>query len=204
MRELVRQSPNILYTFHDQLIDRGDVEQQQRTLDQFLSEVERPAYRMAEIATRNPDDALDIVQDAMIKLVEKYAHKPEEQWRPLFYTILNSRITDYHRKSTLTGRIFSWMGADDNVEDMDIVPTSAGPLELLTEELTLERFLIGMELLSTRQQQVFMLRTWQGFSVAETADILKCSKGSVKTHLFRANESLMKSINQDSSSGEES
>ncbi len=204
MRELVRQSPNILYTFHDQLIDRGDVEQQQRTLDQFLSEVERPAYRMAEIATRNPDDALDIVQDAMIKLVEKYAHKPEEQWRPLFYTILNSRITDYHRKSTLTGRIFSWMGADDNVEDMDIVPTSAGPLELLTEELTLERFLIGMESLSTRQQQVFMLRTWQGFSVAETADILKCSKGSVKTHLFRANESLMKSINQDSSSGEES
>jgi len=204
MRELVRQLPNILYTFHDQLIDRGDVEQQQRTLDQFLSEVERPAYRMAEIATRNPDDALDIVQDAMIKLVEKYAHKPEEQWRPLFYTILNSRITDYHRKSTLTGRIFSWMGADDNVEDMDIVPTSAGPLELLTEELTLERFLIGMELLSTRQQQVFMLRTWQGFSVAETADILKCSKGSVKTHLFRANESLMKSINQDSSSGEES
>jgi len=204
MRELVRQSPNILYTFHDQLIDRGDVEQQQRTLDQFLSEVERPAYRMAEIATRNPDDALDIVQDAMIKLVEKYAHKPEEQWRPLFYTILNSRITDYHRKSTLTGRIFSWMGADDNVEDMDIIPTSAGPLELLTEELTLERFLIGMESLSTRQQQVFMLRTWQGFSVAETADILKCSKGSVKTHLFRANESLMKSINQDSSSGEES
>lgn len=204
MRELVRQPSNVLYTFHDQLIDRGDVEQQQRTLDQFLSEVERPAYRMAEIATRNPDDALDIVQDAMIKLVEKYAHKPEDQWRPLFYTILNSRITDYHRKSTLTGRIFSWMGADDNVEDMDIVPTSAGPLELLTEELTLERFLMGMESLSTRQQQVFMLRTWQGFSVAETADILKCSKGSVKTHLFRANESLMKSINQDSSSGEES
>lgn len=204
MRELVRQPSNVLYTFHDQLIDRGDVEQQQRTLDQFLSEVERPAYRMAEIATRNPDDALDIVQDAMIKLVEKYAHKPQDQWRPLFYTILNSRITDYHRKSTLTGRIFSWMGADDNVEDMDIVPTSAGPLELLTEELTLERFLMGMESLSTRQQQVFMLRTWQGFSVAETADILKCSKGSVKTHLFRANESLMKSINQDSSSGEES
>ena len=68
---------------------------------------------------------------------------------------------------------------------------------MLSEELTLDRFLAAVDELSTRQQQVFMLRTWQGFSVAETAEMLKCSEGSIKTHLFRATEALMKNIHQD-------
>jgi RNA polymerase sigma-70 factor, ECF subfamily len=174
------------------------VDSTQQALDQFLGKIEKSAYRMAQIATRNPDDALDIVQDAMIKLVEKYAHKPQQEWRPLFYSILHSRITDYHRKKTLTSRIFSWVSSDDEGEaDHALARYSDGPLELLIEQLTLARLLEGLDGLSTRQQQVFMLRTWQGFSVVETARILKCSEGSVKTHLFRATESLMKVIEQD-------
>lgn len=202
MTELVRDEHCVLYTFLDPSLGRGCVAHEQQALDEFLSEVERPAFRMAEIATRNHADALDIVQDAMIKLVEKYSHKPRDEWRPLFYTILNSRITDYHRKSTLTGRIFRWMGADDDMEDFVASESAAGPVEMLMEELTLERFIGGLEGLSTRQQQVFMLRTWQGFSVAETTKMLQCSEGSVKTHLSRATESLMKTINQDVASGE--
>ena len=169
-------------------------------LDQFLAEVERPAYRMAEFATRNPDDALDIVQDAMIKLVEKYAHKPRNEWRPLFFTILQSRITDYHRRNTISARIFRWVGVDDEIPEVS-QGVAEGPLEVLTEQLTLDRLVAALEDLPTRQQQVFLLRTWQGFSVAETAKIMKCSEGTVKTHLSRATEALLKSVddNEDDS-----
>lgn len=168
-------------------------------LDQFLAEVERPAYRMAEVSTRNPDDALDIVQDAMIKLVEKYSAKPAAEWKPLFYAILHSRITDYHRRRTLTGRLFSWLGSDEEDSTIEQSASDHGPLEQLTGELTLEKLTAALKNLPTRQQQVFMLRTWQGFSVAETAGILKCSEGTVKTHLSRATEALMKSVGGDAS-----
>ncbi len=199
-RVMFRNQSGCRYTFNVQLTDRGCVQEQQQALDQFLSEVERSAYRMAEIATRNPDDALDIVQDAMIKLVEKYADKPQEEWRPLFFTILHSRITDYHRRNTLTGRIFAWASRDDEGgDDLDqYAIESDSPLERVTEQLTLDRLNTALEDLPTRQQQVFLLRTWQGFSVAETAQILKCSEGSVKTHLSRATDTLMKSVEKDS------
>lgn len=192
----------ILYTLKDQPLDRACVEDQQTLLDRFLSEVERPAFRMADISTGNPDDALDIVQDAMLKWVQKYSHKPEKEWRPLFYTILNSRITDYHRKATLTGRLFSWLGNDESVAQIDAAPASAGPFEMLSEQITLGRFLTALDQLSARQQQVFMLRTWQGFSVAETAKMLTCSEGSIKTHLSRATEKLMNHIHQDQGYGD--
>ena len=192
----------ILYTLKDQPLDRACVEDQQTLLDRFLSEVERPAFRMADISTGNPDDALDIVQDAMLKWVQKYSHKPEKEWRPLFYTILNSRITGYHRKATLTGRLFSWLGNDESVAQIDAAPASAGPFEMLSEQITLGRFLTALDQLSARQQQVFMLRTWQGFSVAETAKMLTCSEGSIKTHLSRATEKLMNHIHQDQGYGE--
>jgi len=196
MNELMTGQTMVLYTLQDQTLDRARVEDQQQSLDRFLAAVERPAFRMADIATRNPDDALDIVQDVMIKWVQKYSDKPQDEWRPLFYAILNSRITDYHRRATLTGRLFSWLG-NDEVEQVETAPTSAGPFEMLSEEITLDRFLEGLDELSTRQQQVFMLRTWQGFSVAETAKMLKCSEGTIKTHLSRATEALMKNIHQE-------
>ena len=197
MVELMQLVSNVLYTDGYHTATRDCVDIQQQTLDAFLAEIEKVAYRMAEISTRNPDDALDIVQDAMIKFVEKYQHKPVAEWRPLFFAVLNSRITDYHRKSTLTGRIFRWLGADDELEVLDSRGGSAGPAEVLAEVLVLEQLQKGLDKLSVRQQQVFMLRTWQGFSVAETANILGCSQGSVKTHLSRATEVLMSMVGED-------
>ena len=186
----------VQYTFAHLNERQSSVQAGRDALDQFLAEVERPAYRMAQVSTRHPDDALDIVQDAMIKLVEKYADKPREEWRPLFYAILHSRITDYHRKKSLTGRLFSWLGSDDDESPVEEGSTTEGPLEQLTGDFTLEQLNDALHGLPTRQQQVFMLRTWQGFSVAETAGILKCSEGTVKTHLSRATETLMKSVSQ--------
>ena len=196
--DVARDQP--LYTLPARMEKQVYVQERNQKLDRFLASVERQAFRMAAIATRHNDDALDIVQDTMIKLVEKYASKPEDEWRPLFFTILQSRITDYHRKRTLTGKLFSWIKQGDNDETLEPLDTSEsldGPLEMLMEALTIERLERALASLPVRQQQVFLLRTWQGFSVAETAKILGCGEGSVKTHLSRATEALMKSIEQD-------
>ena len=82
MDEFVTARTMVLYTLHDQTLDRALVVDQQQSLDRFLAEVEGPAFRMANISTRNPDAALDIVQDAMIKWVQNYSHKPQDEWRP--------------------------------------------------------------------------------------------------------------------------
>ncbi|MBL4682437.1 MAG: RNA polymerase sigma factor [Pseudomonadales bacterium] len=172
----------------------ASVQEKQSELDRFLASVERSAFRMAEIATRNPDDALDIVQDTMIKLVVKYADKPVNEWRPLFYSILRSRITDFHRKKTVINRIFFW-GNKDGEEDAEAVDTSlSDPVELILEQMTLENLLKALQALPARQQEAFLLRTWQGFSVTETSKIMKCAEGSVKTHLYRATNALKKAI----------
>ena len=184
--------------YTDQQWSEGNerVEELQNRLNQFLTGVERSAFRMAEIAVGNPDDAMDIVQDAMIKLVEKYADKPAGEWKPLFYRILHSRITDFYRKKALLKRIFFWVA--DPTEDNELAAgprTESGPMELLTEQLTLEHLIEGLRNLPLRQQQAFLLRNWQGMSVAETSRIMKCSEGSVKTHLFRATHALKKLLN---------
>jgi RNA polymerase sigma-70 factor (ECF subfamily) len=168
-------------------------------LDQFLASVEKSAFRMAEIALRNPDDALDVVQEAMIKLVEKYANKPENEWRPLFYRILQSRITDHHRRRALQKRFFSWVVPENetNGAAAETAVETYGPPDILAEQSTWESLVDGLRALPRRQQQVFLLRTWQGLSVEETSKIMRCSTGSVKTHLSRATHALMNLVNID-------
>src|SRR5580692_3664227 len=82
---------------------------QTRELEKFLADIERRAFRMAQIALRNEDDALDVVQDAMLKLVRNYAAKPAAEWRPLFYRILENGIRDLQRRRSVRGRLMAWM-----------------------------------------------------------------------------------------------
>ena len=85
------------------------------SIDQFLKYIERRAFHMARLSTRSLDDAHDIVQESMYKLVEKYADKDHRAWKPLFYRILNSKITDYYRRNTVKDRLFPWKKSD--IED---------------------------------------------------------------------------------------
>lgn len=173
-------------------------------LDRFLSGVERKAYRIASLATGNPDDALDIVQDAMIGLVRKYASRPQQEWKPLFYRILNSRIMDHHRRKKFRN---SWMGlferfrsreeenhVDPSNEAAD--PVSGDPAEKLAGQNTLQHLEEVLQQLPARQQQAFMLRAWEGLSVDETAIAMGVTAGSVKTHYSRATHTL-KSLLED-------
>ena len=165
-------------------------------IEAFLASVERKAFRSAEIATGNRDDALDIVQDAMMKLVRNYRHKPSEQWGALFTTVLHSTINDWYRKTLSRGR---WWGSLKRLQSMDeqseqqgdrinevAAPEHVIPQDIFQRQQSLDVLLEALEDLPMRQKQTFLLSCWEGYDVAQTADIMQCSVGSVKTHYSRA------------------
>jgi RNA polymerase sigma-70 factor (ECF subfamily) len=168
------------------------------TLDQFLAGVERKAYRMAMMAVKNDADALDIVQDSMIKLAQSYGQhegtEASEQWRPLFYTILSNCIMDFHRSQSRWRRWFSRpadRAVDTEEDDAEIADQYSlqhefSPEQYLHSEQLGAKALAAIEELPPKQQQCFLLRSWEGFSVKETAEMMKITQGSVKTHHFRA------------------
>lgn len=148
---------------------------------------------MARIATGNTDDALDIVQDAMFKLVEKYAGRPETEWGPLFHRILHSRIQDWHRRTSVRERFRSWLGrADDDADPLQQVvdERDRNPEHLLQTQRGIAELEQVIHELPIRQQQAFLLRTLEGLDVSATARAMACSEGSVKTHYFRAVHAL--------------
>lgn len=157
---------------------------------------------MAQMAVKDVDEALDIVQDAMLTLVRKYAHKPQEQWRPLFYRILKNRITDFHRRATVRRRIFfarpPGEGEDGNDDPVDRAPAreSANPDRRLQLDGAADELQKAVGELPARQQQAFLLRALEGLSVADTASAMQCSQGSVKTHYSRALTSLRAALGE--------
>jgi RNA polymerase sigma-70 factor, ECF subfamily len=168
-----------------------------RTLETFLAEVERKAFRIAQIALRHESDALDVVQDAMMQLAHRYASRPAEEWRPLFSRILENRIRDVQRRRIVRQRVMSvlpWRGEDAEEEMPDPIdqapaagPTPAAQIE---SDQMIEALEQALTQLPGRQRQAFLLRNIEGLDVAETAAAMKCSQGSVKTHYFRALQAL--------------
>ncbi len=167
------------------------------TMEQFFMSVERRAFRMAQIATGDSEEALDIVQDAMLNMVKQYAAKPENLWKPLFYRILQNRIRDWYRRMKVRRRWRVWLGrsADDDLANQDplanIADTGAKTPDECAELGDIQKMLDqAIRSLPVRQQQAFMLRAWEEMSVAETARSMGCSQGSVKTHYSRAVRAL--------------
>jgi RNA polymerase sigma-70 factor (ECF subfamily) len=165
-------------------------------MDDFLASVERQAFRMAEFGTRDADEALDIVQDAMISLVKNYSTKPDTEWKPLFFRIVQNGIRDWHRKKSVRDRWNGmrnlWQGQE---KDEDPIQTLADPKgKTPGEQVALKDSTTALDsaikALPWRQQQTFLLRAWEEMSVAETAHAMKCSEGSVKTHYSRALHTL--------------
>ena len=169
---------------------------QSRALDQFLASVEKRAFKIAQMGLRNDDDALDAVQDSMMKLVQSYGSRAVEEWRPLFYRILSNRIRDMQRRRTVRGRIMSWLPVRDSDDDDEFDPIAAapspdpGPARRLELDEAIGVLETAVAELPPRQQQAFLLRNLEGLDVAETASAMGCSEGSVKTHYFRALEFL--------------
>jgi RNA polymerase sigma-70 factor, ECF subfamily len=181
----------------------GGVLEQTRELDRFLAEIERRAFRMAQVALRDPDDALDVVQDAMLKLARNYAGKPSAEWRPLFYRILENGIRDLQRRRSVRKRFMTWMpGAkedpDNEAQDpLDNVADAAPSVpEKLMQDEAMQRLETLLRELPARQREAFMLRNFEGLDVADTAAAMGCSEGSVKTHYSRAVHALREQLGE--------
>lgn len=173
-----------------------------QAIDHFLAGVERRALRIAQIATGNDDEALDLVQEAMVRLVQHYADRDDSEWGPLFHCILQSRIRDWYRRAKVRNRWREWFGhnpeSDENSDDPleTVADPSAGPDEELRRKRAGSALIAALRTLPLRQQQAFLLRIWEELDVAQTAAAMKCSEGSVKTHLFRALRSLRKQLGE--------
>lgn len=171
------------------------------TIDAFLQSVEKKAYRMAMLALSNHADAIDVLQDSMIKLVTHYEDRPPNEWKPLFYRILQNRIRDFQRQYKMKNLLFFWK-SEDKDEGVDDWPADDNELQGkpdvdLTKDRLQKRVLQALQSLPEKQQQCFMLRSWEGMSVIETAEVMGCSEGSVKTHYFRAVSKLRKFLGED-------
>jgi RNA polymerase sigma-70 factor (ECF subfamily) len=192
--QVVMDAAGALGTLPD-AVPRGVARPVAVTMEAFLASVERRAWRMAEIALRDPDEALDAVQDAMLRLVKHYSGKPAEEWPPLFWGILRRRITDLQRRRTVRNRVLVWPGravTDDGEEPPaweapDLAPDPARALAARQAHAAMSK---TIRALPRRQQQAFMLRVLEGLDVADTAKAMGCTAGSVKTHLSRAMDAL--------------
>ncbi len=159
-------------------------------LDEFLRQVEASAFRIALVSLRDRDEALDVVQDAMLRLATSYAHRPSGEWRPLFYRILQNRIRDWGRRRKVSRRILSFFGGQDGEEDDPIVampgPRGDDPAQAVADQDAMAALERALRELSVKQREAFVLRTFECLDVAQTAAAMGVSDGSVKTHYSRA------------------
>lgn len=169
-------------------------------LSNFLASVERRAFKQALFAVRDEDVALDIVQDSMMRLSEKYSERPPEELPLLFQRILQNAIRDHYRRSrTKLGQFVSLSafesddGDSDPLETLEVDEDSspfATPHAALLQSQTLGRIEAALHNLPPRQREAFLLRYWEGLDIAETATVMGCTEGSVKTHCSRATHAL--------------
>ena len=173
-----------------------------KELADFLAEVERRAYKQAMFAVRDDHLALDIVQDAMLKLSERYSGRPAAELPLLFQRILQNTIRDFYRRQKVralwTTPVSSLLGAgaDDEADPLETLEVaddsqfSQAPAEQWERTQMLGFIEKALEKLPSRQRQAFLLRYWEELDVAQAAKVMGCSEGSVKTHCSRATHAL--------------
>ena len=175
----------------------------QAEISSFLAEVERRAFKQAMFAVRDEDAALDVVQDAMLKLTVSYAGKPAAELPMLFQRILQNTIHDHFRRqkvrSTWTTLLSAFGNKEEKDDDFDPLETlqakshsnaAADPAGIAEQAQTVAAIEQALSRLPARQREAFLLRYWEELDVAETAAAMGCSEGSVKTHCSRAVHAL--------------
>jgi RNA polymerase sigma-70 factor (ECF subfamily) len=175
-----------------------------RELSDFLASVERRAFKQSVFSVQDEEAALDIVQDAMLKLAENYSARPAAELPLLFQRILQNAIRDYYRRQKVRSSWTSlWAtlgltGEDDEADPLETFETEeksnvpASPEARLEQSQVMAIIEKAVEALPERQRQAFLLRYWEDFDVSETAKAMGCSEGSVKTHCSRATHALAK------------
>ena len=179
----------------------------EQELSDFLKSVEKRAYKRTIYHVRDGEAALDIVQDSMLKLTQHYGHKPLAELPPLFQRILSNATLDWFRRSRTRNALFSNLsdfesgadgGGDHDLLETLVVETGSGLGESAEDATRRAQVLEIIEQLLQdlpgRQREAFLLRYWEEMDVAETAAVMGCSEGSVKTHCSRAVHALARAL----------
>lgn len=174
-----------------------------RDMDRFLASVEQSAFRIARYHLGDADEALDVVQDAMIRLVRRYAKRPAREWKPLFFRILQNRVRDIQRKRSVRAKVMGFLPGsfadEENAPDpLQQAPDrdAPDPGKQLQLDGAMEQLEQAVNALPARQKEAFLLRTLESLSVEETASAMGCSSGSVKTHYSRAVHRLREELGE--------
>ncbi len=179
-----------------------------KELSDFLADIERRAFKQTVFSVRDEHLALDIVQEAMFKLSDKYSARPAEEFPMLFQRILQNAIRDHFRRQKVRNAWLTPLGSlfgADQEEDVDPLDSlvadresklASRPAEQFEQKQVLDFIEKAIETLPVRQRQAFMLRYWEELDVAETAKVMGCSEGSVKTHCSRATHALATLLKQ--------
>ena len=163
------------------------------TLEAFLRGIEAQAFRFAELGLRQRDDALDAVQEAMLKMLA-YRNHPATEWSPLFWSILRNKMTDMQRRNLFRLRWLLPGSADKDGDAVDWADDAPGPSRSHDSREAWQEISSALRKLPARQREAFTLRVLEELDVADTARVMGCSEGSVKTHLSRAREALQKQL----------
>lgn len=175
-------------------------------LDAFLRSVERRAFKRTAYMVRDDEAALDIVQDSMIRLAQHYAHRPAAEWPMLFQRILSNATMDWFRRLRVRKGVmvnlsdFEGDDPDDGFNLLEALSGGDGAIGHLSaaDEVQSAQIVQAIEeeiqKLPARQREAFLLRYWEDFDTAETASVMGCSEGSVKTHCSRAVHALAKAL----------
>ena len=165
------------------------------TLEAFLAGIDARAFRFAELGLRHREDALDAVQDAMLKMLA-YRERPPEEWSPLFWSILRNRMVDMQRRSLFRMRWLLPGSTDRDGEALDWADDGPGPSRQHDSHEAWARIRTALQQLPARQREAFTLRVLEELDVAQTAQAMGCGEGSVKTHLSRARSALQKHLEE--------
>ena len=176
-----------------------------KELSDFLKSVEKRAFKRAVYAVRNEESALDIVQEAMIKLSEKYADRPAAELPLVFQRILSNATMDWFRRERVRSVVqnFSEFSSADDDGDFDLLEalhaidgtlSTESAYDTVSRTQILNAIEAAVGDLPGRQREAFLLRYWEEFDVEETAAVMGCSQGSVKTHCSRAVHALAKAL----------
>ncbi len=179
----------------------------ERELSDFLKSVEKRAYKRSLYHVRNEEAALDIVQDSMLKLAEHYGDKPPDELPMLYQRILSNCTLDWFRRQKTRNALFSSLsdfeGPGEDGADFDLLEAYSGPEngetaqsaeDLVRRKQVFQDIEAEIQELPARQREAFLMRYWEEMDVAETAAAMGCSEGSVKTHCFRAIQTLSKAL----------
>jgi RNA polymerase sigma-70 factor, ECF subfamily len=200
IRHEVPNEDTLMLMYATYLSDTRKMEDKTEVFDRFFRANQRRAFAMIRLSVSTDADALDIIQQSMERLYVNYKLKSENELKPLFYRILNNALMDFHRKRKAASKLFFWRNyeiedssASDEIHAADI----SSPEDIISAQQSANKVIKAIRQLSIKQKQCYMLRVWESMSVKETASVMQCSEGTVKTHFHRACQLLQQSLKDE-------